>query len=66
MHLIKEAETKYLANFKVDMHQKVVRQWKTDLALLRPPATSPNVSNTYDVQSLRSYVDKQRRKCNKY
>jgi hypothetical protein len=60
--LIKKAKAKYLANFKVDMHQKVVRQWETDLALLQPTATIPNVSNTDDVQSLRSYIDKQQSK----
>lgn len=47
--LIKEVEVKYLSNFKVDMHQKVVRQQETDLTLLRPIATTPNVSNTNDI-----------------
>jgi hypothetical protein len=55
--LIKEAMVKYLANCKVDRHQKFVRQWETDLALLPPTTTAPNVSNTNDVQSLRSYKD---------
>jgi hypothetical protein len=39
--LTKEAEAKYLANFKVDRHQKVVRQRETDLASLRPTAVTP-------------------------
>lgn len=51
---------KYLVNFKVRRHQKVVRQWETDLASLRPIATVPNVSKTDDIQSLRSYVGEQR------
>jgi hypothetical protein len=32
--LIKVAKAKFLANFKVDMNYKVVRQWTTDLASL--------------------------------
>jgi hypothetical protein len=48
-HLIKEAEAKYLANFKVEKHQKVVRQRETDRALLLPIAPAPNVSKTNDI-----------------
>jgi hypothetical protein len=50
--MIKETKAKYLANFKADMHQKVVRLGETDLASLRPNAATPNVSNTTDVQAL--------------
>jgi hypothetical protein len=32
--LIYEAKAKFLANFKVDRNNKVVRQWATDLASL--------------------------------
>jgi hypothetical protein len=32
--LIQEAKAKFLANFKVDRNNKVVRQWTTDLASL--------------------------------
>jgi hypothetical protein len=32
--LIKVAKAKFLANFKVDRNNKVVRQWATDLASL--------------------------------
>jgi hypothetical protein len=32
--LIKEAQAKFQANFKVDRNNKVVRQWATDLASL--------------------------------
>lgn len=55
--LIKEARSKYLANFKVDKNQKVVRIHEINLAPLRPIAATPNVSNTDDIQALRSYVD---------
>lgn len=44
----------------MDRYKKEVSVWETDLSLLRPTATTPNVSNTNDVQTLRSYVDEQR------
>lgn len=50
--LIKEAQTKFLANFKVDRNHKVVRRWATDLASLRPAAATPKVSKTSEIQSL--------------
>jgi hypothetical protein len=58
--LIQEAKAKFLANFKVDRNNKVVRQRATDPALLRPTPNIPNVSNTNELQSLKNYVDKQR------
>jgi hypothetical protein len=57
--LIKEAKAKYLANFKVDKHHRAVQQRETNLTSLWPIAIASNVSNTDDVQSLRSYVDEQ-------
>jgi hypothetical protein len=36
-----EAKAKFLANFKVDRNNKVVRQWATDLASLRPTTNTP-------------------------
>jgi hypothetical protein len=47
--LIQEAKTKFLANFKVDRNNKVVRQRATDLASLRPTTTTPEVSNTNEL-----------------
>jgi hypothetical protein len=58
--LIQEARAKFLANFKVDRNNKVVRQRATDLASLRPTLDIPNVSNTNELQSLKNYVDEQR------
>jgi hypothetical protein len=49
--LIKEAKAKFLANFRVDRNNKVVRQRTTDLALVRPAATTPMVSETNEIQS---------------
>jgi hypothetical protein len=58
--LIQEAKAKFLANFKVDKNNKVVRQRATDPASLRPTPDIPNVSNTNELQSLKNYVDEQR------
>jgi hypothetical protein len=52
--MIQEAKAKFLANFKVDRNNKVVRHRVTDPASLRPTP----VSNTNELQSLRNYVDK--------
>jgi hypothetical protein len=58
--LIQEAKAKFLADFKVDRNNKVVRQRATDLASLRPTTITPNVSSTNELQSLKSYIDEQR------
>jgi hypothetical protein len=58
--LIKEAKAKFLANFKVDRNNKVVRQRATDLASLRPTTTTPNVSDMNELQSLKAYINEQR------
>lgn len=49
-----------MANFKVDRNYKVVRQRTTNLASLQPTAAIPKVSETNEIQSLRSYKDEQR------
>ena len=58
--LIKEAQAKFLANFKVYRNNKVVLQWATDLASLQPATTTPKVRETNEIQSLRAYIDGQR------
>jgi hypothetical protein len=58
--LILEAKAKFLANFKVDRNNKVVRQRATDLASLRPTTNIPNVSDTNELQSLKACIDEQR------
>jgi hypothetical protein len=55
--LIQEAKARFLANFKVDRNNKVVRQLAMDLASLQPTTTTPEVSNTNEIQSLKNYVD---------
>jgi hypothetical protein len=58
--LIQEAKAKFLADFKVDKNNKVVRHRATDPASLQPTPDIPNVSNTNELQSLRNYVEEQR------
>jgi hypothetical protein len=58
--LIQEAKAKFLADFKVDRNNKVIRQRATDLASLRPTTITPNVSSTKELQSLKAYIDEQR------
>jgi hypothetical protein len=58
--LIQEEKAKFLANFKLDRNNNVVRQRATDLASLRPTTDTPNVSNTNELQSLKAYIDEQR------
>jgi hypothetical protein len=57
--LIQEAKAKFLADFKVDRNNKVVRRWTTDLASLRPTTNTPNVSSINELQSLKAYIDEQ-------
>jgi hypothetical protein len=59
VQMIQEAKAKFLANFKVDRNNKVVRHRATDPASLRPTPDIPNVSNTNELQSLKNYVDEQ-------
>jgi hypothetical protein len=58
--MIQEAKARFLANFKVDRNNKIVRHRATDPASLRPTPDIPNVSNTNELQSLKNYVDEQR------
>jgi hypothetical protein len=59
-HMIQEVKARFLANFKVDKNNKVIRQRATDPASLRPTPDIPNVSNTNELQSLKAYIDEQR------
>jgi hypothetical protein len=58
--LIQEAKARFLADFKVDRNNKVIRHRATDPASLQPTPDIPNVSNTNELQSLRNYVEQQR------
>jgi hypothetical protein len=58
--LIQEAKAKFLADFKVDRNNKIVRLRTTDLASPQPTTDIPNVSNTNELQSLKAYINEQR------
>jgi hypothetical protein len=58
--MIQEAKARFLANFKVDRNNKVVRHWATNPASLRHTPDISNVSNTNELQSLKNYIDEQR------
>jgi hypothetical protein len=58
--LIQEAKAKFLANFKVDRNNRVVRQWAIDLAALRSTTNTPEVSDTNELQSLKNHIGEQR------
>jgi hypothetical protein len=58
--LLVEINAKFLADFKVDRHQKLIRRRECDLSSLRPAALTPNVSKFDEVHALGVYVDEQR------
>jgi hypothetical protein len=51
--MIQEAKVRFLANFKVDRNNKVIRHRATDPASLRHTPDIPNVSNTNELHLLR-------------
>jgi hypothetical protein len=56
--LIQEAKAKFLANFKMDKNNKVVQERTTSFApSLRPTTTTPEVSDTNELQYLKTYID---------
>jgi hypothetical protein len=63
---LKEANDKYLAYFKLDQYQKIIRQGEFDMASLLPTTPAPNVSKTDDIQYLGQYVDEQRDQLKEY
>jgi hypothetical protein len=56
MHQEKE---KFLSQYTVDHHQKVVKHGETDVASLLSLLQAPNVSKPDDIQSIKQYVDQQ-------
>jgi hypothetical protein len=55
-----ELDERFLADFKVDRNQKLVRQRECNPTNLRPATLEPNVSKFDNVHALRVYVDEQR------
>jgi hypothetical protein len=52
-----QAKEKFLSQYMVDRHQKVVKHGKTDVASLLSWLQVPNVSKPDDIQSIKHYVD---------
>jgi hypothetical protein len=54
-----QAKEKFLSQYMVDRHQKVVKHGETDVASLLSSLQVPNVSKLDDIQSIKQYVDHQ-------
>jgi hypothetical protein len=56
---MRQAKEKFLSQYTVDHHQKVVKHGETDVVSLLSSLQVPNVSKTDDIQSIKHYVDEQ-------
>jgi hypothetical protein len=54
-----QAKEKFLSQYTVDRHQKVIKHGETDVASLLSSLQVPNVSKLDDIQSMKQYVDHQ-------
>jgi DNA-binding transcriptional regulator YbjK len=54
-----QAKEKFLSQYTMDRHQKVVKHGETDIASLLSSLQVPNVSKPDDIQSIKQYVDHQ-------
>jgi hypothetical protein len=54
-----QAKEKFLSQYTVGRHKKVVKHGETDVASLLSPLQIPNVSKPDDIQSIKQYVDHQ-------
>jgi hypothetical protein len=54
-----QAKERFLSQYTVDRHQKVVKHGDTDVASLLSSLQVPNVSKPDDIQSIKLYVDHQ-------
>jgi hypothetical protein len=52
-----QAKEKFLPQYTVDRHQKVIKHGETDVASLLSSIQVPNVSKPDDIQSIKYYVD---------
>lgn len=50
---------KYLAHFKGDRHQKIIKQGEIEMASLLPSPHIPIVSKSDNDQSVKIYIDQQ-------
>jgi hypothetical protein len=56
---MRQAKEKFLSQYMVDRHQKVVKHGETDVTCLLSLLQVPNVSKPNDIQSIKQYVDHQ-------
>ncbi len=56
---MRQAREKFLSQYTVDRHQKVVKHGETDVASLLSLLQVPNVSKPDDIQFVKQYVDQQ-------
>jgi hypothetical protein len=54
---MRQAKEKFLSQYTVDRHQKVIKHGETDVASLLSSLQVPNVSKPDDIQSIKYYVD---------
>jgi hypothetical protein len=55
---MRQAKEKFLSQYTVDRHQKVIKHGETDVTSLLSSLQVPNVSKPDDIQSIKYYVDK--------
>jgi hypothetical protein len=56
---MRQAKEKFLSQYTVDHHQKVVKHGETDVTSILSSLQVPNVSKPDDIQSIKQYVDHQ-------
>jgi hypothetical protein len=56
---MRQAKERFLSQFTVDRHHKVVKNGEIEVASLLPSLQISNVSKSDDIQSIKQYVDQQ-------
>jgi hypothetical protein len=56
---MRQANEKFLSQYTMDHHQKVVKHGETNVSSLLSSLQVPNVSKPDDIQSIKQYVDQQ-------
>jgi hypothetical protein len=56
---MRQATEKFLSQYTVDRHQKIIKCGETDVTSLLSSLQVPNASKPDDIQSIKYYVDQQ-------
>jgi hypothetical protein len=56
---MRQAKEKFLSQYTVDRHQKVIKHRETDVASFLSSLQVPNISKPNNIQSIKQYVDHQ-------